>query len=179
MQWLVRKLMEWGRPDLNLSEGLLGVLQWLLVIWCVLTLLAILVHIIWTLTVLVRTRSQGSGAEGRRLRFRRVPAASYQEAQEQMRRLAERGALREALSLMMTALLLWLDEAGVVKWHQSKTNGDYVREYPSSRAAQDIFRRFVGAFDNVVYGAAPCEPETYVRMHAMFDQVMSDVSRQP
>jgi hypothetical protein len=179
LQWLLSRLSDWELPRVNLSEGWVRVVLWAVTIWCVLALLAILGHIAWTLALLVRSRSVHGRTGAKRGRFRPGHVSSYEELCDQMDGLAAQGALREAVSVMMLALLRWLDGAGVVRLHQSKTNGDYAREYAAARPGSDLFRRLALAFDGIIYGGTPCRPAEYARMHSMYEQVQNLVSQGP
>jgi len=106
-------------------------------------------------------------------------SASYDDLQARMRVLAAKGAFRPALGVMMVALLRWLDRAGVVKFHASKTNGDYLRDYARARAGAGYFRRFVLAFDAIAYGGVTCGPRTYERMLDLFEEIRHDVAQEP
>ncbi|NQT21508.1 MAG: hypothetical protein HQ592_17520, partial [Planctomycetes bacterium] len=106
------------------------VIFWIVFAWCVIALLAILGHAVWTVVVMVRARGLSSYPDISPAGRARARPGSYDELIKQMRELAGRAAYREAIGLMMVALLRWLERADVLRFHQSKTNGDYVREYP-------------------------------------------------
>ena len=178
-QWLSQQLGSWKGPGVHLPPGVAGVLEAIFLVWCVAALLAILAHIIWTLVTVSRARGRLSGRGARLGRFGRDEALSYEELLDHMRALAGKGAYREALGAMMLALLRRLDAARLVRFHPSKTNGDYVRDYPPFRPGGGDFRRFVSSFDAMVYGGAACGPDAYGRMHALFEQVRSDVEKEP
>lgn len=176
-QWLAEKLGNWDGPDLGLPEGIAEVVVWILLIWCVLTLLAILGHFIWTIAVLI-------GLPGGR---RSVPPARTMQAQRltpdqtlaRMQALAQAGQFREALGLMMAALLEALGSAGILKLHESKTNGEYVREYPDGRPGREDFRQFIRSGDAAVYGGSPCGAATYHELHGLFERIQQHVQRRP
>ena len=71
----------------------------------------------------------------------------------------------------MLTLLRWLDNAGVVSFHLSKTNGDYVLEYSSRQPGREHFRQFVLAFERVIYGGDVCDQKAFERMTSRFQQV--------
>jgi hypothetical protein len=96
-----------------------------------------------------------------------------------MQRLAELGRFREALGMMMLVLLRRLDERGIVRFNPGKTNGDYVREYPSVGPGREEFQSFSGTFDVLVYGGGSCRQETYRNMQSLFEQVQSHVRTEP
>lgn len=174
-QWLSEKLSAWELPDLALRSGWAGMLVWILTIWCVLALVAVLVHLIWTLVQFMPRRSAGSRTRNGRLRPESVKPLSYEELRSRMVGLAERGAFREAVRAMMVGLVRWLDEAGVLRFHRSKTNGDYVREYPGQRGGHEQFRRFALAFDALIYGGSSCGRTDYGKMLSAFEQIQHHV----
>jgi hypothetical protein len=77
--------------------------------------------------------------------------------------------------VLMVLLLKRLHAASVVRFHESKTNGDYVFEFPRSRAERAEFRQFVGLFDGTIYGAAECDQGLYRRMKILFEACLSHV----
>lgn len=174
-QWLGEKLSAWEFPDLARRSGWLSVLVWILGIWCVLALVAILVHLIWTLVQFMPRRSAGSRTRNGRLRPKSVKPPSYEELRSRMVGLAERGAFREAVREMMVGLVRWLDDAGVLRFHRSKTNGDYVREYHGQRGGHEQFRRFALAFDALIYGGSSCGCTDYGKMLSAFEQIQHHV----
>ena len=78
----------------------------------------------------------------------------------------------------MLALLRWLDRSGLVAFHQSKTNGDYLREYPDNNPAEGTFRRFAVSFDLLIYGGGSCGDDAYRRMAGLFEEVQRYARRQ-
>lgn len=80
------------------------------------------------------------------------------------REAAEKGNYREALRLLLLALLLQLDEEGSLDYHYSRTNGEYLRQlrergYPSFSPASELF--FL--YEKIWYGRARCRREDYDR----------------
>jgi hypothetical protein len=178
-QWLAESLSRWQGRGPHLPPGLGAFLETVLVLWCLAALVAILVHIVWTIVMMVRAGRLVPGRGGRAgLRGRQEPV-SYEDLLARMHALAGQGAFREALGAMMVALLRWLDRAGVLRFHTSKTNGDYLRDYPRARAGSGYFRRFVLAFDAMVYGGAACGPQVYERMFELFTEIQHDVQEEP
>ena len=175
-QWLAGKFSKWKRPQINLRSGWAKLIVWILFIWCVLTLVAILAHLIWTVGLLVwpNTHRQnvisGSGSE-------RVRSMSFEELYERARELAEKGAFAEAISFMIVAMLRLLDSVGTIRFHESKTNGDYVREYPSDHAGRSEFRQFVLVFEQTIYGRLHGDRQTYSKMNSLMEQIRNCVTQ--
>jgi len=176
--WLAEKLGDWSWPEFHLgwAPGWGSVLLWALVIWCVLTLVAILAHFAWTVLALVRGRRGGVGPAGGGLpRFAYLAARSAEELDALRARLAAEGAFRDAIGVMMVALLKRLDAGRVVRFHESKTNGDYIREFAHGRGGRDPFCAFVRAFDGTIYRGAPCARDTYDRFSGLFEACLAHV----
>ena len=126
---------------------------------------------------MLRPRRRASDPDVPRAGYTRGRPGSYDELIKEMRELAGRGAYRKAIGLMMVALLHWLEKADVLRFHQSKTNGDYVREYPSQHAGEEDFRTFALDFDAAVYGGALCDRRAYEYMNVVFERIISDVRK--
>ncbi len=175
-QWLGEALSHWKGPDLPAGVG--SFLGTVVVIWCLAALLAVLVHLVWTIVTMVRASRFGPRGAGLNGLLGAEASASYEDLQARMRELAAEGAFRPALGVMMVALLRWLDGAGIVKFHTSKTNGDYLRDYARTRAGAGYFRRFVIAFDAIAYGGVSCGARTYERMLDLFEEIRHDVGQE-
>jgi hypothetical protein len=178
-QRLSEWLEGWQLPQLRLPKGWGDFLAWVVLVWGALTLAAILGHLVWTVVTLVRGRSgRGAGSRLRRPHFRPDRPTSYEELCRRMSELARAGQLRAAVGVMMLALLRWLEGAGLVRLHASKTNGDYLREFPLSGRGRDEFHRFVSDFDGVIYGGPSCTPQAYRQLNLLFQQVRLGAGRQ-
>ncbi len=174
--YLWMKLAQWLFP--RIGGGPLGtVLGWIFSIGAILGLL-------FVLGLLVRVLIQGSSWRRRGGRAPTVATEAYapqrwEDLARQMRQLAEQGRFREATAAMMGLLIRWLDEAKIVHFQESKTNGDYVREYPPAWAGREAFGRFVRDADIAVYGGRRCDGGVYQAMTAQLESVRAHVSRRP
>ncbi len=125
-QWLREKLTGWEGPDLALTGGWVKVVVYVLLAWCVLALLAVLGHIVWFLIHLVAGQFSEERRSLRSLGRRADAELTYEVLRARADAFAEQGAYRHAVGTMFVAVLYRLDDAGLVRLHQSKTNGDYV-----------------------------------------------------
>ena len=173
-QWLGEKLVRWGGP--HLPEGIRKVIERVVIIWCVLTLLAIFAHLAWTIWLLVRPQTSSPGAE--------LPPgsenyenASCEQLWQRSAELARTGAFRAAVGLLLVALVRGLDALKVLRFHKSKTNGEYVREYSSQRGGRREFVQFVIAFERSIYGGSEVARSAYDTMTALARQVLTDASQ--
>ena len=177
MEWLVEKLGGPNGPSIDWNSGWARVLFWLILLFCILSLLAILAHLIWTLYVLFHGERGAAGeADLSRPHFGLVPPnASYQELEAMRRRLADEGRFREAVAVMMAALLRWLEAAGLVQFHPGKTNGDYLREFPPIKPGREALGDFIREFDGTVYSGLPCGVRSYQQMESLLERVFTNV----
>ena len=175
-QWLAEKLSRWEGP--HLSKGVKRFIFWVVMTWCILTLLAIFAHLVWSIWLLARPQKSSALAE--------LPAgsesyenASFEQLWERSAALARTGAFRAAIGVLLVALLRRLDALQVLRFHKSKTNGEYVREYPSRLVGRREFVQFVTAFERSIYGGSAVAGPTYDTMSTLAQQVLSDASQKP
>jgi hypothetical protein len=180
-QWLFERLR--GLFSLSVSKlpkGVGRVFAGFLIIWCVLSLLVVMGHLIWTIAVLFRNRTpRQRRASSRMSLMQERMKYSYDELRKLMERFASQGDFNKAIGLMMLALLRWLDGCGVLAFHESKSNGDYLREYNASTVGYAPFRSFATSFDAVIYGGVNCDFQIFDRMKNLFEQVRQDVEKIP
>lgn len=168
-QWLMAHVANWHVPSL----GPWGqVLVWGVLIWSALTLAAIVAHTIWTLRALWGA-SKASHA-GQAPALWRRQSVGVEQLEQDLQRYVAAGRYREALAIMMLLALRRLEAAGLVSLHESKTNGEYVREVPSGAPVRTSLKQLVQYFDRVVYGGGPCGPDQLERMRALMQQVVDD-----
>ncbi len=84
-----------------------------------------------------------------------------------------------AIGVLLVALLRRLDALKVLHFHKSKTNGEYVREYPGERAGRREFVQFITAFEHSIYGGSEAAGPTYDTMTILAQQVLRDASEKP
>ena len=174
-QWLTEKLAKWGGP--RLPRGVKDFLVWSVATWCILTLLAILAHFVWTIWLLMRPqRGSATDLPGDSEDYE---SASFEQLWERSAELARAGAFRAAIGVLLVAVLRRLDALKILRFHKSKTNGEYVREYPGQLAGRREFVQFVVAFERNVYGGFEIAKPTYDTMSTLARQVLSDVSQKP
>ena len=174
-EWLRSKIGDWRIP--YLGSGFARVLGWALLILCALVILAVLALVAWAILTAWRGRA-GKPARGAEPSHADVVRdASFDKLLEMMRRAAASGDYSKAASLAMLALLRWLSDRKIVHLHDSKTNGDYVREYPVELYSRDLFHRFVLAFDATVYGHRACGQQDYQTLSTLFHQIRSDAGK--
>lgn len=156
LSWLwgfVRRFVAWLRGWFAALPPLLAIV---LIIWMVLTLLAILGHLSYVVfTQFGRGGASKPATQGvkggklygiQELEFNNVRA-------EAMARLGA-GDWPAAVRYLYVASILWLDRIGHIRFRESKTNRDYVVELAPRPDVQGRFRDLTGRFEAVVYGGA-------------------------
>ncbi len=141
-QWLLEKLAQrrWAS-----SDSLTG---WAVLIFSLLTFLLILALSIWHLVMFFRGLAPGLRVSGFSARASPgIANLTYDELLEKVAEFARLGKFRKAVGFMMVALLRWLDKRRLLVFHESKTNGDYLRELTSTETACHEFKDFVRSFD--------------------------------
>lgn len=175
-QWLGEKLFKWKGPKFDLGRGWTTIICWIIIIWCILTLIAILIHFILTIRLLIRSNVNSSGTTSS-IGSESVKVTSFAELYKMTQELAKNGAFHEAISTMTVALLRWLDSMSIVRFHESKTNGDYIREYPSGYAGRDEFRKFVLIFEQTIYGGLRSSGQIYRQMNSLMEHIRNCVTQ--
>ena len=151
----------------------------LLVVFTVLAVLAVLAvvgRLIWTLCSAARIRRGRRDSTKRYSRSESSASVEQGDLCERARRLADQGRFREAVRLLMRGLLQWLGGAGVLRIHEGKTNGDYVREFSAGAAGREGFRQFVRTFDVAVYSGRECDLAIYREAGSRLEQVRRNVA---
>ena len=133
-------------------------LYWL-VVWLLIALLAaIVVHAFWVMarTLRAATAPEGGGTGATTPEVR--GAASYRrEAQ----RLAREGRFPEAMQADFLGLVLELDQRRVLRFHPSKTPGEYSGEVKLGEPARSAFRDLVRSLYRYAFAREPCGPEDF------------------
>ncbi len=107
-------------------------LYWTIVSWMVLTLVAILAHLIYTLVTLISGTKRGDpAAQGRHKiagELLGIQDLDFDKVYAEARRLLAGGEWAAATKYFYVAAILWLDREGAIVFKRSKTNCDYVAE---------------------------------------------------
>jgi hypothetical protein len=112
-----------------------------------------------------RSRRGLAGAAGR------ASEDPWQDAQ----RLAAAGDYTGAAHALYGAILLNVSRSGLVRLHDAKTIGDYMREMRAraSGSLVQAFREFARGYEYVVYGIGECDRDRYERLHGLADRILS------
>jgi hypothetical protein len=172
-QWFMEQMRGWGGPNIDFGSGWVRLLLWVICGWCLIALIAILVHIGWFLFTMLRpTRpavrlSPGSARLHEHLRL------PYEALLAMAREAADSGDYGSALHWTMLALLRSLADRRLISLHPSKTNGDYVREFSQASDSGPLMARFTADFDHFTYGTAGCSRSDFSRMKDAFARIQS------
>ncbi len=160
LNWITELLNTIFRPLKNMPEWLL----WVIVGWMVLTLLAILAHLLYTLWLVGGGSSMRFGAKGARGRRQEkllgIKELDFDAVYAEARRLLAAGDWPPATKYLYVAAILWLDRQGWVVFRSSKTNSDYIRELRRRQPYQAAFRRLTLCFESIVYGGRSATGES-------------------
>lgn len=170
MQWLGEKLFRWKGSNFKLGQKWEVIILWFLTFWCLLSLIAILIHFIYTLSLFIRSGRSFSSTKSS-FGSKKVKVLSFEELYQTAQELARNNSFREAVSLMMAALLRLLDSMKIIRFHESKTNGDYIRECPSDYTCRDEFRKFVLIFEQTIYGGFQSNRKIYQQMNSLMEDI--------
>lgn len=176
MQWLGEKFFRWKGPNFDLGQGWGKFILWFITFWCLLSLIAILIHFILTIRLFIRSNVKLPGAT-RSFGSKTVKVTSFEELYKMAQELAKNNSFREAVSIMMAALLRLLDSMNIVRFHDSKTNGDYIRECPSDYVCRDEFRKFVLIFEQTIYGGLHSSRQIYQQMNSLMEDIRNCVNQ--
>jgi hypothetical protein len=145
-------------------KGLPPWLFWIVFVWMVLTLLAILGHLIYTLVMLLRgissplrSNPQSGRIAGELLGIKDL---DFDTVLAEARRLLAAGDWPAATRYFYVAAILWLDRQGWIVFRRSKTNRDYIDELASRARIQGSFRQLTTAFEPIVYGGLAPQSST-------------------
>lgn len=164
--WTSARQAAWNAfRELVDASGAASVLVWLFVGWLTVTLVALLVHLGYTAVrawrARDRSRDRGGTPEGTADAGAGSRPATWEE---RAGRDAAEGRLREAAVALYRAVLLRLDERGVLSFDPSKTPGDYRRETADDPASAGALRRFLQRFEPIAFGGRAVSPAAWERL---------------
>jgi hypothetical protein len=156
--WLT--LLSWIiRPIVWLFEAMEGMpifLRILVIVLLVIVLLALSVHIVWTLIAALRPGAvRGLGSP-----VARQEAIDPRELEQQAERAASSGEHLDAIRLLFRAALLRIEQAEQRKLRIGMTNRELLRRYSASALGEPL-QLFVETIDRKWYGKQVCEAAEY------------------
>ena len=159
---LLRRWLRMARQWLfELRETHPGLFK-LLIAAMVLVVVASLLHAGWVLFKTLRAAQTVRDAGPADAAVRRDRAWYRREADA----LAAQGRYAEAMQYDFLALILALDAAALVRFHPSKTPGEYTREPGLGAAARDELRALVSSLYGFLFARHPCGPDEFAAWRA-------------
>ncbi|HYW07585.1 MAG TPA: DUF4129 domain-containing protein, partial [Longimicrobium sp.] len=166
--WIIQRIgsfFRWIADTFGLVRGLQGsapVLFWVVVGLLAVTAVALLAHLLYSVTrgggtTTVSPAAPAPVGEGP------MTAAEWEEV---ARRAAGAGRLRDAALALYQALVLRLDARGALRFDTAKTPGDYRREIRAHPDAARPFATFLRGFEPVAFGGRSLDAAGYERLRA-------------
>jgi hypothetical protein len=175
-EWLINLLEPLGRTIRSLPQWVL----WLVIIWMILCLLAVVIHLLYVIltAVGVGITPASRGAEGfaDASSVFGIRALDFESIVTRARELANQGAWAHAIKYAYLAAILWLDRRGLVMFHPAKSNGDYVRELARVPQRQQVFRQLTDHCEPTVYGGVPATGEHCQRVLVMLEHIQRETA---
>jgi hypothetical protein len=148
-------------------------LLWIVVAWMILTLLAILAHLIYTLWRLLGGFSlpsaAGSSARRRGGELLGIRDLNFDTVYAEACRLVTAGDWRAATRYYYVAAILWLDRQGAIAFRPSKTNRDYIGELRAQTGLRGPFGRLTEHFEAIIYAGQAATASTSRDMADILD----------
>jgi hypothetical protein len=169
-EWLADTLLSWA-PKMNIKSRWGSVLFWIFITWCLLTLLAILIHFLWTVSLFIGGNRK---ADAPLLSVSSLEShfdKSYEDLLNVASQCARNHQYREAIGFQTLAVIKWLDALKILAFHASKTNGDYLREYQTDSPGRPDFQKIVRLSELALYAGTRCNDQTYHDMGQLMEHL--------
>lgn len=154
--------------ELLTLEAAHPVLFWILTVWLVLTLVAILVHLATSAWYALRGKERRPRREGRA----RGPTAATVDWAALARGAADGGRFREASLALYQDILAFLRDRGTVRIRDSKTPHEYLGEARRGDPGRaGAFARFLRLFEPMAFGRTAPDHRAFVRLEAAAREV--------
>lgn len=109
-----------------------------------------------------------------------LPKSRAEVLLKEARLAVETGDLARGAALTHLSLLRYHDDTGSIRFHPSRTNGDYIRSLRSRPDSQSLFRRSARQIERLRFGDGIVEPDTLEALLAHASrEVASSPSRTP
>jgi hypothetical protein len=167
-EWIIRQIgrvFAWISDTFGLARGLQSsapVLFWVVVGLLAVTAIALLAHLLYSVT-------RGGGTTTPTVAAPGTPGAGPMTAaewEEIARRAAGAGRLRDGALALYQAMVLRLDARGALRFDTAKTPGDYRREIRAHPDAARPFAAFLRGFEPVAFGGRSLDEAGYERLRA-------------
>lgn len=157
----------------DLTEGLPDFLRWVIVIALTIVLVALILHIAWTLK-----QAMSGGRRSRRgfalpsdLASAELTVVELEQAADQA---FQQGALIESVRFLFRAALTGLSEKQKKKFRRGMTNRQYLNHFRNTSLLPHL-KIFVSTIDLKWYGDEPCENHDYDSCREAYQQIVSQL----
>jgi hypothetical protein len=162
----------------RLFDSLPSWLWWTIVLWMILTLLAIFAHfayVLWGMIVSSASRRDSSDrSSGGRGELLGICDLEFDSVYRRAGELLTSHQWAEATKYLYVAAILWLDRQGWAAFKTSKTNRDYLRELANRPIPRSAFRGLTDRFESTVYGGAPSTAPHCQEMKTLLEQLFRE-----
>jgi len=176
LEWLERFFL--GIP--KFFDGLPNWLWWAVVIWMVLTLVAILGHFIYVLAGVIGAsasrRSLGIGGKEGRGELLGIRELDFDSVYKRAGQHLAAGNWIEATKYLYVSAILWLDRQGWIGFKVSKTNYDYLTELARQPDHRAKFRQLTNRFESTVYGGEACSANNCQEMASLVEVLLREAT---
>ena len=156
-------------------------LLWFIIAWMVLTLVAILCHLVYSLWLMLGGSSGASVSgfarrrhEGELLGIRNL---DFDWVHAEADRLLAAGDWPAATKHFYVAAILWLDRQRWITFRPAKTNRDYFGELRSQSRLQGVFGRLTDGFELIAYGGQSASTLTSHDMATIVEGLLHEPAR--
>jgi len=174
LQWLERTVLGIGRWFDRIPSWL----WWTIVIWLILTLLAIFAHFAYVLWGMIVSSAARRGPAGEspsgRGELLGIRDLEFDSVYRRARELLSSREWAQATKYLYVAAILWLDRQGWAQFKSSKTDYDYLRELSDRPRSRQAFRDLTNRFESTVYGGVPSTADLCQEMTSLLDHLFRE-----
>ena len=135
---------------------------WVIFFWLILSLIAILAHLAYTLmtggSFFASPTTTREGSFSEQLLGERD--LDFQELYKRAKGFLAGGDFARAIRYLFVAGLMALERGRWLRYHRSKTDGDYLRELAPNPRLREALAKLTAVFEATTYGAAPPTAES-------------------
>jgi hypothetical protein len=176
LKWLEKCLLAIA----STFRGLPSWLFWVLIVWMVATLVAILGHFLYVLWgiigVAAARRASAAAANEGRGELLGIRELDFDSVNRLAREHLAAGDWPAATKYLYVAAILWLDRQGWITFGISKTNYDYIAELARQPEYRSAFRQLTNRFESTVYGGEPYTAKNCQEMTTLVDHLLREVN---
>jgi hypothetical protein len=104
-----------------------------------------------------------------------LPLPSTRKLWDIALKAAEQGDYAGALIILFRAVLVHLDQRGLLSYHSVKTNREILSSVASHADLRQLLSEMIPMFNSVFYGDAECDKPKYERFRALYEQAIERI----